>query len=85
MSTDFIRYALNGPVMGTRWTAVIHAAADHDMAPLHADLAAAVAQAENGDTVIVLGKGHESGQEIAGVVTDFDDRIQLAMAIEAKR
>ena len=48
-------------------------------------IAAAVAQAENGDTVIVLGKGHESGQEIAGVVTDFDDRIQLAMAIEAKR
>lgn len=46
MSTDFIRHALNGPVMGTRWTAVIHAAADHDMAPLHADLAAAVAQVD---------------------------------------
>lgn len=48
-------------------------------------IAAAVAQAESGDTVIVLGKGHESGQEIAGVVTEFDDRIQLALAIEAKK
>jgi UDP-N-acetylmuramoyl-L-alanyl-D-glutamate--2,6-diaminopimelate ligase len=32
----------------------------------------------------VLGKGHESGQEIAGVVTAFDDRLVLAQAIEAK-
>jgi len=45
----------------------------------------AVSLAQPGDTVIVLGKGHESGQEIAGVVTPFDDRIQLAQAIEAKR
>ncbi|WP_051425942.1 UDP-N-acetylmuramoyl-L-alanyl-D-glutamate--2,6-diaminopimelate ligase [Jiangella gansuensis] len=27
-----------------------------------------------GDTVVVLGKGHEQGQEIAGVVQPFDDR-----------
>ncbi|PZF80129.1 UDP-N-acetylmuramoyl-L-alanyl-D-glutamate--2,6-diaminopimelate ligase [Jiangella anatolica] len=27
-----------------------------------------------GDTVVVLGKGHEQGQEIAGVVHPFDDR-----------
>jgi UDP-N-acetylmuramyl tripeptide synthase len=26
---------------------------------------------------------HESGQEIQGVVTPFDDRIHLAQAIEA--
>jgi UDP-N-acetylmuramoyl-L-alanyl-D-glutamate--2,6-diaminopimelate ligase len=45
---------------------------------------AAVALAHDGDTVIVLGKGHETGQEIAGVVTAFDDRIVLAEAIEAK-
>jgi UDP-N-acetylmuramoyl-L-alanyl-D-glutamate--2,6-diaminopimelate ligase len=48
-------------------------------------IAYAVAQAEAGDTVIILGKGHESGQEIAGVVTPFDDRLQLAQEIEAKR
>jgi UDP-N-acetylmuramoyl-L-alanyl-D-glutamate--2,6-diaminopimelate ligase len=45
---------------------------------------AAVALAQDGDTVIVLGKGHETGQEISGVVTPFDDRITLAQAIEAK-
>lgn len=45
---------------------------------------AAVALASDGDTVLVLGKGHESGQEIGGIVTPFDDRIALAQAIEAK-
>jgi UDP-N-acetylmuramoyl-L-alanyl-D-glutamate--2,6-diaminopimelate ligase len=50
-----------------------------------AAISEAVALAKAGDTVIVLGKGHESGQEIAGVITPFDDRIQLAEAIEAKR
>lgn len=45
---------------------------------------AAVALATDADTVLVLGKGHETGQEIAGVVTPFDDRIALAQAIEAK-
>jgi UDP-N-acetylmuramoyl-L-alanyl-D-glutamate--2,6-diaminopimelate ligase len=45
---------------------------------------AAVALAHDGDTVLVLGKGHEVGQEIQGVVTPFDDRLELARAIEAK-
>jgi UDP-N-acetylmuramoyl-L-alanyl-D-glutamate--2,6-diaminopimelate ligase len=44
----------------------------------------AVALAEDGDTVLILGKGHEGGQEVNGVVTPFDDRIILAQAIEAK-
>ena len=44
----------------------------------------AVSVAEAGDTVLVLGKGHEQGQDIAGVVTDFDDRLVLATAIEAR-
>jgi UDP-N-acetylmuramoyl-L-alanyl-D-glutamate--2,6-diaminopimelate ligase len=33
--------------------------------------------------VIILGKGHEKGQEIQGVKEPFDDRIELAKAIEA--
>ena len=45
----------------------------------------AVSLASAGDTVVILGKGHESGQEIAGVVTPFDDRIHLAEEIESKR
>jgi UDP-N-acetylmuramoyl-L-alanyl-D-glutamate--2,6-diaminopimelate ligase len=45
----------------------------------------AVNLAQAGDTVLLLGKGHESGQEISGVITNFDDRLHLAQAIEAKR
>jgi UDP-N-acetylmuramoyl-L-alanyl-D-glutamate--2,6-diaminopimelate ligase len=45
-------------------------------------IAAAVARAEAGDTVLVAGKGHEQGQDIAGVVRAFDDRQVLRAAIE---
>lgn len=43
----------------------------------------AVAAANPGDVVVILGKGHEAGQEISGVKHDFDDRLVLAAAIEA--
>jgi UDP-N-acetylmuramoyl-L-alanyl-D-glutamate--2,6-diaminopimelate ligase len=45
----------------------------------------AVSLAVSGDTVVVLGKGHESGQEINGVISPFDDRIHLAQEIEARK
>jgi UDP-N-acetylmuramoyl-L-alanyl-D-glutamate--2,6-diaminopimelate ligase len=45
----------------------------------------AVSQARVGDIVLILGKGHEMGQEISGVITPFDDRLTLAQAIEAKK
>jgi UDP-N-acetylmuramoyl-L-alanyl-D-glutamate--2,6-diaminopimelate ligase len=48
-------------------------------------IAYAVSKAEPGDTVAILGKGHELGQEIKGKVFEFDDRLILAQAIEAKR
>jgi UDP-N-acetylmuramoyl-L-alanyl-D-glutamate--2,6-diaminopimelate ligase len=41
----------------------------------------AVAGAGAGDTVVVLGKGHESGQDVAGMVHPFDDRVQLRAAL----
>ena len=34
----------------------------------------ALAEAQPGDIVVICGKGHEQGQEIAGVVHPFDDR-----------
>ena len=46
-------------------------------------IAAAVAAARSDDTVLVAGKGHETGQEIAGVVHPFDDRAVLRQAIAA--
>ena len=45
-------------------------------------IAMAVLEAEPGDCVIVLGKGHERGQEVLGIKYPFDDRIELARAIE---
>jgi UDP-N-acetylmuramoyl-L-alanyl-D-glutamate--2,6-diaminopimelate ligase len=44
----------------------------------------AVALAGPDDTVAVLGKGHEQGQEVAGVVRPFDARQVLAQALRAR-
>jgi UDP-N-acetylmuramoyl-L-alanyl-D-glutamate--2,6-diaminopimelate ligase len=46
---------------------------------------AAVAEARPGDTVLVAGKGHETGPEIAGVVHPFDDRAVLRAAVRGVR
>lgn len=47
-------------------------------------IAAAVALAGPEDVVLLLGKGHEQGQEIQGVVLPFDDREVLAEVIAAE-
>ncbi|HEX4788412.1 MAG TPA: UDP-N-acetylmuramoyl-L-alanyl-D-glutamate--2,6-diaminopimelate ligase [Actinospica sp.] len=44
-------------------------------------IARAVGRCEPGDTVVVAGKGHEQGQEIAGVIHPFDDAAVLRAAI----
>lgn len=41
----------------------------------------AVALAAPGDVIALLGKGHERGQEVAGEVLPFDDRVELASAL----
>jgi UDP-N-acetylmuramoyl-L-alanyl-D-glutamate--2,6-diaminopimelate ligase len=51
---------------------------EHDRA---AAIALAVGLARPGDTVVVAGKGHEQGQEVAGVVRPFDDRSVLTEAL----
>lgn len=45
----------------------------------------AVELAKPGDVIAILGKGHETGQEIAGVKHPFDDRKILAEAIAGKK
>ncbi len=53
----------------------------HEIGDRAVAIRAAVALAGAGDTVVVLGKGHESGQDIAGVVHPFDDRAVLRAAL----
>ncbi|MCW2781862.1 MAG: UDP-N-acetylmuramoylalanyl-D-glutamate--2,6-diaminopimelate ligase [Marmoricola sp.] len=42
----------------------------------------AIALARRGDTVLIAGKGHETGQEIDGVIHPFDDRDEVRAALE---
>jgi UDP-N-acetylmuramoyl-L-alanyl-D-glutamate--2,6-diaminopimelate ligase len=44
----------------------------------------AVARARPGDVVVIAGKGHETGQEIDGVVHPFSDRDELEAAIRRR-
>jgi UDP-N-acetylmuramoyl-L-alanyl-D-glutamate--2,6-diaminopimelate ligase len=48
-------------------------------------IARAISLADPGDVVLVAGKGHEQGQEIAGVVHPFDDRQVAREALAALR
>ena len=62
-----------------------------DRAVLHEDgdrrvaIERAVHLARPDDCVLVLGKGHEQGQEVAGVTTPFDDRLVVREALEELR
>ena len=47
-------------------------------------IAEAVRRAGEGDIVVVAGKGHETGQEVAGVVHPFSDREELAAALRER-
>jgi UDP-N-acetylmuramoyl-L-alanyl-D-glutamate--2,6-diaminopimelate ligase len=46
-----------------------------------AAIAQAVSRAASGDVIVVAGKGHETGQYVAGAVLPFDDRQVLASAL----
>lgn len=47
MSTDLVRHALNGPTMGTGWSALFFARPGFDPAPVRAALQAAVDEVDN--------------------------------------
>ena len=51
-----------------------HEAGVHEIAGRQAAIEFALGQAKPGDTVLIAGKGHETGQEIHGVIHPFDDR-----------
>jgi UDP-N-acetylmuramoyl-L-alanyl-D-glutamate--2,6-diaminopimelate ligase len=56
----------------------------HEVGDRGAAITVAVGLAEVGDIVLVLGKGHEQGQEAGGVVTPFDDASTLRVALEGR-
>jgi UDP-N-acetylmuramoyl-L-alanyl-D-glutamate--2,6-diaminopimelate ligase len=56
-------------------------AAIREVADRRAAITVAVGMAEAGDVVLVLGKGHEQGQDVAGVVSPFDDVTELRRAL----
>jgi UDP-N-acetylmuramoyl-L-alanyl-D-glutamate--2,6-diaminopimelate ligase len=56
-----------------------------EIADRRAAIRHAVAWAGPGDVVVVAGKGHETGQSTAGRTRPFDDRVELAAALEALR
>jgi UDP-N-acetylmuramoyl-L-alanyl-D-glutamate--2,6-diaminopimelate ligase len=56
----------------------------HEVGDRRAAVALAVRLAEAGDTVVVAGKGHETGQEVAGTVHPFDDRVVLREELAAR-
>lgn len=47
-------------------------------------IATAIDMADGGDAVLLLGKGHEQGQDIGGIVHPFDDRDELRAAVQAR-
>lgn len=68
------------------WSGAQHGVAQVQLVPGRSEaISYAVAQAAPGDTIVVAGKGHERGQEIDGVVHEFDDREELVARIEALR
>jgi UDP-N-acetylmuramoyl-L-alanyl-D-glutamate--2,6-diaminopimelate ligase len=54
-----------------------------EIADRRAAIEAAVAATGPDDALLVLGKGHELGQEVAGQVIAFDDRAVVRAAIVA--
>jgi UDP-N-acetylmuramoyl-L-alanyl-D-glutamate--2,6-diaminopimelate ligase len=53
----------------------------HEIAKRRGAIEYAVRSAQPGDTVLVAGKGHEQGQEVAGVTHPFDDRAVVRESI----
>ncbi|WP_427894553.1 UDP-N-acetylmuramoyl-L-alanyl-D-glutamate--2,6-diaminopimelate ligase [Kribbella sp. GL6] len=57
----------------------------HEIGDRREAIASAIRLAGHDDTVVVLGKGHETGQEVGGVIYPFDDRETVRELLEADR
>lgn len=76
---EAIRHAV---VAGTAQVPAAQRAEVVEVGDRRAAIELAVRRAQPGDVVLVAGKGHESGQEVGGEVTAFDDRVELLDAWE---
>jgi len=64
---------------------VLEGAPDLEVEPdRRAAIERAIAAAEEGDVVVIAGKGDEQGQEVAGVVHPFDDRVVAREALRER-
>ncbi|MGJ7906116.1 UDP-N-acetylmuramoyl-L-alanyl-D-glutamate--2,6-diaminopimelate ligase [Actinopolyspora sp. H202] len=69
---------------GTTRVAKSERAESHEIGDRRAAIVEAVRRAADGDIVVVAGKGHETGQEVAGVVHPFSDRDELTAALRER-
>lgn len=53
-----------------------------EIADRHAAIAAALEAAESGDTVVIAGKGHETGQQVGDQTLPFDDAVVAAEVLD---
>src|SRR5579875_3855735 len=60
------------------------AAAVVEIGDRRAAIAQAIGDARPGDVVVLAGKGHETGQEIAGAVLPFDDATVASELLRAR-
>lgn len=72
-----IRDQLMAGAVGAATDAELHEIADREAA-----ITFALNQARRADTVLIAGKGHETGQEIGGAMHPFDDRTVAAAVLE---
>jgi UDP-N-acetylmuramoyl-L-alanyl-D-glutamate--2,6-diaminopimelate ligase len=56
----------------------------HEIADRKEAIDYAIQNARSGDCVIILGKGHEEGQEIAGEVFPFSDSAAATQSLEQR-
>ena len=74
-------------VLGDRTERILPGGAPSGGIEVEADRARAIAraldEARPGDVVLIAGKGHEQGQEVAGEVHPFDDRVVAREALRA--
>ena len=69
---------------GAEEVAAVERAEVHEVGDRRAAIRLAVSLAGEGDVVVVAGKGHETGQEVAGTVHPFDDRDVLREELAAR-